>query len=282
LKKNTEPPAPSFGDHVPPFLLRERPEGRVYVIGDIHGSLQPLKVLLKFLVKSEGLSQADQLVFVGDYIDRGLDSFSVVETLLELKADYPKTIFLRGNHEEMFLSFMGVGGDFGFAFLQNGGVQTLESYDIEVDGGLGDLSPQPIVEPERLPEAHLEFYLGLQRYLIMDDLVVVHAGLNPLRDLHYQRDEDIYWIREDFISNIHFFDKLIVFGHTPFQEITFDVPYKIGIDTGVVFGNKLTCVELTEGRVHQVLAGRKKVVSADFKEKGLQTAWSWPKLSPVG
>ena len=80
----------------------------------------------------------------------------------------------------------------------------------------------------------------------------MHAGLNPLRDLTAQNDNDVYWIRDEFLNNVHSFMKTVVFGHTPHQEIFIDMPFKIGIDTGLVFGNKLTCLELKSGLVFQV------------------------------
>ena len=98
------------------------PKGRLLVVGDIHGCFEELKTLLNFLEKKADFSTADQLVFIGDYIDRGADSFKVIEHLLKFKDKYPATQFLKGNHEDMFLSFLGFAGDSGQFWLQNGGV----------------------------------------------------------------------------------------------------------------------------------------------------------------
>ncbi|MCB0311044.1 MAG: hypothetical protein KDD42_07405, partial [Bdellovibrionales bacterium] len=69
------------------------------------------------------------------------------------------------------------------------------------------------------------------------------------------------------ISNIHHFDRTVIFGHTPFRDLMFHLPYKIGIDTGLVFGNKLSCIDLTENRVLQVEKGARKVSVSSFEKK---------------
>lgn len=198
--------------------------GRLFVVGDLHGCALETAVLLEYLQKDEQLAEDDQLVFVGDYIDRGPDSRSVVELMLAIQETFPKTIFLKGNHEDMMLSFLGFDGVMGSSYLYNGGAFTLRSYDLSSD------DPEAFLK--LMPEKHLEFYKRLERYVIIQDFIVVHAGLNPLRDLTSQLDEDLFWIRDEFIANIHYFDKTVIFGHTPYQDVMFHRPYKIGIDTG--------------------------------------------------
>jgi len=98
----------------------------LYAIGDIHGEREMLEELLASLP----LAEEDSLVFMGDYVDRGPDSKGVVDTLLQVQKER-RCVFLLGNHESMFLSFLGwkrkedFGGD---AFLMNGGDRTLASY----------------------------------------------------------------------------------------------------------------------------------------------------------
>jgi len=73
----------------------------------------------------------------------------------------------------------------------------------------------------------------------------VHAGVRPKIPLDKQKPEEILWIREDFIHSKSDFGKRVIFGHTPFSEPLVQ-PNKIGIDTGAVYGNLLTCVQLPE------------------------------------
>lgn len=226
---------------------------RIFAIGDIHGCVIELRTLLDYLQKTQNLSAQDLVVFIGDYIDRGIDSKGVIDRLMEFQSFHMNTVFLRGNHEDMFLSFLGLPGLLGESFLINGGAQTLMSYGID-----------PLSSSEEvvtlLPAHHYSFFLNLESYVITPDFVLVHAGLNPLRDLRSQLDENLFWIRDEFIHNIHHFEKTVIFGHTPYQDVMVHPPYKIGIDTGLVYGNKLTCVELVGGKVFQIARGDKDVI----------------------
>src|SRR5262249_8459443 len=101
--------------------------GRFFVVGDIHACPQELEVLLSGL----SLQSEDRVVFLGDYIDRGPGSREVVNLLLGLKAEGICSLtFLKGNHEDMFLDFLGYDGHHGDSFLFNGGTATLKSYRI--------------------------------------------------------------------------------------------------------------------------------------------------------
>jgi serine/threonine protein phosphatase 1 len=89
--------------------------------------------------------------------------------------------------------------------------------------------------------------------------VFVHAGLSPDVPLEQQREEDLLWIRDEFVRRPHSFGRTVVFGHTAFNHIFLDLPYRIGIDTGVAYGNKLSAVELVHGEVFQVDVGSRVV-----------------------
>jgi serine/threonine protein phosphatase 1 len=91
----------------------------------------------------------------------------------------------------------------------------------------------------------MEFYKSLRLYYETPHYVFVHAGLKNNVPLTEQKQEDLLWIRRKFIESEHDFGKQIVFGHTPLHEPLL-MPNKIGIDTGAVYGNKLTCVRLPE------------------------------------
>lgn len=98
-----------------------------YVVGDVHGCLAELT----HLIESLPLDHSDTVVFLGDYIDWGADSRGVIDYLLTIREQgKQKVVFLRGNHEDMMLSFMGISGHHGDAFLLNGGVAKLSSYGI--------------------------------------------------------------------------------------------------------------------------------------------------------
>jgi serine/threonine protein phosphatase 1 len=207
--------------------------GEIYVIGDIHGCLAPLKRLLEHL---EPDLHQDRLLFVGDYIDRGPDSRQVVDYILALKARYPaeNIICLRGNHEVMLLDFLK--GKDRQLFLCNGGLNTIRDYWGESWNEQADLS---------LPLDHERFYRELLPFYATEDYVFVHGGLKPEIPLEEQVDADLYWIRGEFIASTADFGRRVIFGHTPFKKPLI-LPNKIGIDTGLVYGNFLTCLKLPQ------------------------------------
>lgn len=213
---------------------------RTFVVGDIHGCVAELERLLDAIAPGDG----DEICFLGDYVDRGPSPRGVVERLLQLRGEGPRCVFLRGNHEDMFLAYLGLAGQYGDAFLWNGGDVTLESY------GITGLIGSPAAE--RLPAAHLEFLSKLELSARFGGFLCVHAGVRPSRPLAQQSEEDLLWIREDFIEREHPFPYIILYGHTPQRDIRLHLPFKIGLDTGVVYGNLLSCLELGSKELIQV------------------------------
>jgi serine/threonine protein phosphatase 1 len=207
--------------------------GNLYAIGDIHGSLASLERLME---KINPDLQRDRLVFVGDYIDRGPSSKGVVDYIIRLKNLAPagRVICLKGNHEAMFLDFLqGQAKEF---FLFNGGLATLEDYWGDGWTDRDDLA---------LPPDHRQFYQDLLLYYEAPNYIFVHGGLKPGLALAEQQEEDLLWIRGEFITSQTDFGRRVIFGHTPFKQPLL-MPNKIGIDTGAVYGNFLTALKLPE------------------------------------
>lgn len=193
-------------------------------------------VLLKLIIELlPSLPPDIQLVFMGDYIDRGPNSAQVVSELIKLQQDRPDTVMLMGNHEAMLLDALdGVRVE---AFLWNGGGDTLRSYG---------LAPH---ELDKLPPEHVDFFRGLLPMYQTDEYIFVHAGLRPGVELEKQDPWDLVWIREEFYLAGADFGRTVIFGHTPFRQ-PMVTPHLIGIDTGAVFGNQLTCLQLPEKKFH--------------------------------
>ncbi len=225
---------------------------RVYVLGDIHGCVAETEAMLNYLVSSEALTKEDLVLFLGDYIDRGAESNQVLDLLIGFKKSWPLTRFLKGNHEDMMLDFLGFGGKLGSAYLYNGGLETIQSYGLSVFAPADEMIAA-------IPDSHLEFLKALDSILVVGNFICVHAGLDPMVGLDDQVDSNILWIREEFIGVEHDFGKTIIFGHTPHKDILRHLPYKIGLDTGLVFGHKLSCLELTSGAVFEVAKDSSKV-----------------------
>jgi serine/threonine protein phosphatase 1 len=232
-----------------------------YVIGDIHGCERELR----FLIDGLPLDGGDRLVFLGDYIDRGPDSNGVVDFLIGLQKQLSaiEFIFLKGNHEDMLLSFLGIGGAHADMFLINGGRATLASY------GLEDNKPSPQQALSAIPTEHLEFYRRLQITYRMDPFFCVHAGIDPEKTLDEQTEEEFLWIRNKFIFASHQLPFTVLFGHTPQHTVYYDLPYKVGLDTGLVYGNMLTCLDVDEKVLHQISLGSKRV-----KRSAMQRKWN--------
>ncbi len=240
---------------------------RCYVIGDIHGCPDELASLIENLP----LEPQDRLVFLGDYIDRGPDSKGVVSYLIDRQSKLPqKMTFLKGNHEDMFLAYLGLGGQYPDMFLYNGGGSTLLSYGI---------SPRVRDSSEilaRIPESHLEFFRGLKGYFLVEPYLCVHAGVHPLKPLDQQSEEELLWIRNEFILNRHSLPFTVLFGHTPQKAVFFDLPSKIGLDTGLVYGNELSCLEIQEKVLFQVRRGKKAVTQTQVRDQ-----WRLPSRHPT-
>jgi len=203
---------------------------KIFVIGDIHGCFDKLCALMDKIPIDYS---RDQLIFIGDYIDRGSSSIEVVDYLINLKQRLPGTIFLKGNHEDMLENYLD--GSDRFTYLLSGGQRTLDAYL--------NHSKSPGGYP--VPPAHLEFFDSLHLYYQTDDYIFVHAGLRKKVSLEKQKKMDLLWIRDEFIYSDFDFGKRVIFGHTPFREPLVQ-KNKIGIDTGAVYGNRLTCVQLPE------------------------------------
>ena len=207
---------------------------RIFVIGDIHGHLKHTEKATEFIFGHSSKSKNNHVVFLGDYVDRGPDSKGVIDEVLKFKEGYEKqhgyVHFLRGNHEGMFMHFLGIGGMYGDAYTDmcNGGLATLKSYGISQDEiySLGCEGIRNIVG-----EKHLQFLKDTIHYVTCKDFMFVHAGFNPRKKLEEQNEEDVTWIRDEWIKSQHSFKKFVIHGHTRVPAPSFDVGYKMNIDT---------------------------------------------------
>lgn len=212
---------------------------KIFAVGDIHGCRGKLTALMERLPIDPDV---DFLIFLGDYIDRGPESCEVIEYLLEIERKFKNAIFLIGNHEHALLEYYRTGDVEYLRILRYIGIEeTLSSYSESPVHTLGDLS--------FMPAEHVRFLESLRPYFRLDGYLFVHAGIIPGEDPDRCRLDLLLTIRERFLRDETKSDVITVFGHTPF-ETPFVTPSKIGIDTGAVYGNLLTAVELPAMRFY--------------------------------
>lgn len=209
---------------------------KIFAVGDIHGCYDKLVAMLD-KINIDFVN--DTLIFIGDYVDRGPKAFETVSYLVDLQKQHENIVFLKGNHEDMLEKYLS--GTDRFTYLMNGGQKTLDSY-LKHKRNPGEFP---------IPKPHLDFYKSLLLYYETESYLFVHAGLRKKIPVARQDEQDLLWIRSEFIKSDYDFGKQIVFGHTPFSKPLVQ-PNKIGIDTGAVYGHELTCVQLPDMIFYQV------------------------------
>lgn len=234
------------------LMVRGRPPRlpaglRIYAVGDIHGRLDLLDGLLDRISSDIALRPAIRpvWVFLGDYIDRGPSSRETIDRLI-LHGEAHESIFLRGNHELIATKCLSDRGLFD-KWLRLGGVETLLSYGVPRER-LANATQ--IVELQAafhgaMPQSHFRFFRDLQNSFTCGDFFFVHAGVRPGVELPLQKENDLLWIREEFLSSRQDYGKIVVHGHTPVSEIEV-MPNRINIDTGAFATGCLTCLVIED------------------------------------
>lgn len=241
---------------------------KIFVVGDVHGQLNMLNVLL-----TKWNPDSELLVFLGDYIDRGQDSYGAVHLVKKLHDEYG-AIALGGNHESMFLEWLDNPEDNWFIkwredesiinyyddaanstsiwYISNGGDKTINSFYDE-DMGNNAYKYLPSRNANYIKNNfsdEVEFMRGLPNYFEWNNFVCVHAGVNfAYDDWKKTQENELRWIRGPFHYMKNETGKNFIFGHTPTRTLHHDrsnndvwlssCKTKIGIDGGAVFGGLL-------------------------------------------
>ena len=239
---------------------------RTYAIGDIHGHLDKLRALHR-LIDDDRVACGDRaapVVHIGDLVDRGPDSRAVIDFLMAGAAAGQPWVVLRGNHDRMFRGFMAdpdyhdprLRRDLSWLHERLGGGDTLAAYGVMGAGErlLHDLHADAVAA---VPPAHLAYLDGLPTYFLRDTCLFVHAGVRPGVDLHDQSEDDLLWIRNEFLNEGRDHGALVVHGHTPVDRIE-HLGNRLNIDTGAGYGKPMSAVVI-EGRSVWQLTPRGRV-----------------------
>ena len=226
-----------------------------WVISDIHGCYRTLRTLIEKQVQPSG---NDELIFLGDYIDRGINSKKVIDYLIELNQSIPVLKFLRGNHEEFALIsydkeknlkkswFFTERNKHFQEWMKHGGNDTLKSFNIK-----------RITE---MPEMYIEWMRKTIHYLENEDYIVVHAGMNfKLTDPR----EDTYammWLRDFKVEPSKIGNKKLIHGHVP---VSLDF-IRLTIET-----NQYPFIDLDNGVYHTSKTGMGNLIAFNLKSKDM-------------
>jgi serine/threonine protein phosphatase 1 len=223
---------------------------RIYAVSDIHGCAELLKNV--FTAIDLHLARAEPAralhVFLGDYIDRGPASRQTIDLLIDRGLSH-ESVFLKGNHEA-FLQEVFDDASRLEAWREYGGYQTMMSYGLT-----------PPMKPDRdqqlelvqalkhgMPEPHRQFFKNLRPSFSCGDFFFAHAGVRPGVPLRRQREEDLLWIRDEFLHSDEDFGKYVVHGHTPVARPEIR-PNRINIDTGAYATGILTLLTIQGERM---------------------------------
>ncbi|HHT7803425.1 serine/threonine protein phosphatase [Streptococcus suis] len=214
-----------------------------FVVGDIHGKYQLLVDLLQ-----KWNPERQQLIFLGDLIDRGEDSKACLELVMDLVQNQG-AICLTGNHERMFLAWLRDPQDRYDHYQRNGGDTTINS----LLGRSLDASVDGMVDAHQVSEQYgelIDFLKSCPYYLETELYIFVHAGVDlTLDDWRETSEHDMVWLRSKFHEAANETGKWIIFGHTPvynlfgtktrISQIWDSGDGKIGMDGGAVYGGVL-------------------------------------------
>jgi serine/threonine protein phosphatase 1 len=234
----------------------------LYAIGDIHGQLAELHRVLE-LIKADGGVDA-QIVFMGDYTDRGPDSKGVLDLLIEGRNAGRNWVFLQGNHDRMFSWFMEeyprhdahLPVELYWLHQRLGGDTTMASYGVTVEPKLRQTAVHKNAMAA-IPQAHVDFLNDLRLSYQTKDLFFAHAGIQPEVALEDQTEHDLLWIRQEFHAYEQPHSKLVVHGHTPVDQ-AMHYGNRINLDSGAGYGKPLTAA-VFEGRSCAVLTSKGRV-----------------------
>lgn len=193
-----------------------------YIISDIHGCNKTFRKALKNIA----LKKTDKLILLGDLIDRGNDSKGVIDTILLLIDHGFDVLCIKGNHEQMLIDAIHDTYE-KVQWIRNGGKQTLSSFLTSDISGI--------------PKDYIDFISSFKDYFLIDDYILVHAGLNMNLDNPFEDKHSLFWLRDwkPLYNKVWLGDRKVIHGHNPLkdfeikEQLNSEYPHVWGIDGGV-------------------------------------------------
>lgn len=242
----------------------------IYAVGDIHGDLHQLYTIHELIMEDFLFSKSTsyEIVHIGDLIDRREDSKGTIEYLMTGMSKGKPWKVLKGNHDRLMEWFFNdphkhdpnLKPDYSWLHHRIGGVETLASYGVKVPENYRECLDAILeMAKKNVPGSHINFIKNLPLYYDTEHIFFVHAGINLDLPLDNQTEDDMLWIRKNWLDNPKKASKLILHGHTIVDQVT-HYGNRINIDTGAAWGDKLSAVVTIGKDVWKLTeAGRVKI-----------------------
>lgn len=246
------------------------PAPRVYAIGDVHGRLDLAKTMLD-RIRDDVVARAPRstrIVVLGDFIDRGPDSASLIDLFMRLSGE-PNVVVLKGNHEAAMADALA--GDHAALdlWLEHGGAATLASYGVDVAAlDLHDSYRVLRAARQAIPRAVPRWLGSLPTFVRIGAYYFVHAGVRPGVPLDEQTDESRLWITDEFTGSDADHGAVVVHGHTICEDGVRFASNRIGVDTGAYRTNRLSAIGIEDDQIWVITAG----VAIDEPRRPILTA----------
>ena len=234
--------------------IDEKEYDYICVMTDLHGTFEAFEKAYNELEKIFSREQKVLYLILGDSCDRGEDSFKLYKTYKKInEIKNRKVIHLLGNHEQMLLNSIN-NREYLNLWLSNGGAETIFSFDKKAKKTYFPLNENNNYEKllnsqydfsKKFPD-YYNYILNFPHIVVSQNYIFVHAGIDFNVSLKEQDKEKLLW-RRDYWQKFNNTGKKVFHGHTPVQKVC-GTKNCINLDTGVVFGLKLTIVKIENGK----------------------------------
>ncbi len=265
-------------------------EGSIAVIGDLHGQVDKLGVVLDRIQDAPDFDRR-WVIFVGDFVDRGPETRETLDMVLEFIDYHPQTTAIAGNHDFAMCASLGL---IDTPEYSNWAERWLDHYDAQTTFASYGVPFGELAELKAaVPQAHQDFLANLPWVIEHPDYLIVHAGLDPNSPVEMQlrilRQKDFSLNRPQWLCDKKFAEDpvpvdcrhTVISGHVWFRDVIF-APQKILCDTTGGREGDLSAVLMPERKV--VTSGRQKRSAAPLpmprptQSSPTETARSWWKF----